>query len=50
MMKTPRTKKKEKCEAIAVWRLEGDAVSVPNGEANRFPYSCCIRGREAKVA
>ena len=46
MMKTPRTKKKEKCEAIAVWRLEG----TPLGEANRFPYSFCIRGREAKVA
>jgi len=28
----------------------GDAVSVLNGEANRFPYSFCIRGREAKVA
>ena len=28
----------------------GDAVSVINGEANRFPYSFCIRGREAKVA
>ena len=37
MMKTPRTKKKEKCEAIAVWRLEGTPLASQMGKRTASP-------------